>query len=188
MQVSFKSFKFNEIPSLSLAHCFSLTDLIPQDFSVRVGSTFKHSGGKVYDINQIMIHPYFHPVRLYYDFAILKTLDEISYDDPNVKRIRLPKQDEAVQEGESCRVSGWGKGRDRKKLNFYDFFFHYFKNLAENGTKPEKLRAVAVKIVNQQTCSASYNTQKVKFKVTPQMLCAGWSEGVKDACSGDSVS
>lgn len=74
------------------------------------------------------------------------------------------------------------------KLNFYDFFFHYFKNLAENGTKPEKLRAVAVKIVNQQTCSASYNTQKVKFKVTPQMLCAGWSEGVKDACSGDSVS
>ena len=72
-----------------------------------------------------MIHSNFHPVRLYYDFAILKTLDEISYDDPNVKRIRLPKQDEAVEEGESCRVSGWGKGREIK-TKFLCFFYHYF--------------------------------------------------------------
>lgn len=71
---------------------------------------------------------------------------------------------------------------------FSHFFFNNFKNSAENGTKPEKLRAVAVKVVNQETCQANYNTQKVKFKVTSQMLCAGWSDGIKDACSGDSVS
>lgn len=90
----------------------SQTDQNPQDFSVRVGSSFKHGGGKVYGINQIIMHPNFHPVRLYYDFALLKPSDEISFDDPNVKRIRLPKQDEAVEEETSCRVSGWGKGRE----------------------------------------------------------------------------
>lgn len=165
----------------------SQTEQNPQDFSVRVGSSFKHFGGRVYNISKIIVHPSFHPVRLYFDFAILKPSDEISFDTPNIKRIRLPKQDETVEEGASCRVSGWGKGR-QKNATFYIIFHKSKKPPAENGTKPEKLRAVAVKVVNQESCQANYNTQKVKFKVTPQMVCAGWSDGVKDACSGDSVS
>lgn len=45
-----------------------------------------------------------------------------------------------------------------------------------------------MKIVNQAKCQKCYNTPKVKFNVTSQMLCAGWPDGIKDACSGDSVS
>jgi secreted trypsin-like serine protease len=72
---------------------------------------------------------------------------------------------------------------------FSDFqlFFHPFLS-AENDTRPDKLRAVSVKIVNYETCEKNYVTDRVKFKVTKQMICAGWAEGVKDACSGDSVS
>lgn len=99
----------------------SQTEQNPQDFSVRVGSSFKHFGGRVYNISKIIVHPSFHPVRLYFDFAILKPSDEISFDTPNVKRIRLPKQDETVEEGASCRVSGWGKGR-QKNATFYIIF------------------------------------------------------------------
>lgn len=104
----------------------SQTEQNPQDFSVRVGSSFKHFGGRVYNISKIIVHPSFHPVRLYFDFAILKPSDEISFDTPNVKRIRLPKQDETVEEGASCRVSGWGKGR--QKMRLFILFFINLKN------------------------------------------------------------
>lgn len=49
-------------------------------------------------------------MRLHFDFAILKPFDKISFEDPFVKRVRLPKEDEEIADGASCRVSGWGKG------------------------------------------------------------------------------
>lgn len=116
----------------------------------------------------IIQHELFHPVRLNYDFAILKPSEDITIKDSKVKRIRLHETGENFPDGTSCKVSGWGK--------------------AENDTRPEKLRAVEVKLVNQKTCEKNYNTDKVKFRISPQMICAGWEEGVMDACSGDSVS
>lgn len=173
-----------KIPFFS-AHC---TVQFNQNISVRLGSSFKHKGGVVYDIEEIINHPNFHPVRLYNDVAILKPFDEISFTDLNVKRIKLPKEFDIINDGTNCRVSGWGKGE--MKNDFYSSNFQLFSPLflsAENDTRPDKLRAVSVKTVNFEQCQKNYQTDKVKFRVTSQMMCAGWMEGVKDACSGDSV-
>jgi hypothetical protein len=53
-------------------------------------------------------------VRLFNDVAILKPFNEISFDDANVKKIRLPKEFDIIEDGTNCRVSGWGKGEDEK--------------------------------------------------------------------------
>jgi secreted trypsin-like serine protease len=58
---------------------------------------------------------------------------------------------------------------------------------ADNDVRPDKLRSVDVKIVNRNVCQSCYNTPKVRFKITNEMICAGYLEGGRDACTGDSV-
>lgn len=62
--------------------------------------------------------------------------------------------------------------------------FYYVLGKADNDTRPDRLRFVDVKVVNQTTCQACYNTPKVRFKITDYMMCAGYMEGGRDACSG----
>jgi hypothetical protein len=76
--------------------------------SVRVGSTRKDSGGTVYNIVDVIRHPNFHPIKLEYDFAILRTDKPIICDDKRVKRIPLPKPDEELPDDTECSVAGWG--------------------------------------------------------------------------------
>ncbi len=50
------------------------------------------------------------------------------------------------------------------------------------GTIENNLREVQVPIVSNQTCIDTYGEEII----TPNMLCAGYEEGGKDACLGDS--
>lgn len=66
--------------------------------------------------------------------------------------------------------------------------FYHELGKADNDTRPDVLRYVDVKTINQTTCQSSYSTPKVRFKISKNMMCAGYMEGGRDACSGDSVS
>lgn len=51
-----------------------------------------------------------------------------------------------------------------------------------NSTKyKELLRATNVPVANQQYCNEQY-----KGKLTQQMICAGYKDGGRDSCAGDS--
>lgn len=51
-----------------------------------------------------------------------------------------------------------------------------------NPNEPRNiLRAVNLPIVNQDYCNSQYGG-----RITPQMICAGFQEGGKDTCFGDS--
>lgn len=52
------------------------------------------------------------------------------------------------------------------------------------GKLSKKLRAVYVPIVNQSYCTEQY--EEIEWRVTDRMICAGYDEGLKDACNGDS--
>ncbi|CAG9798741.1 unnamed protein product [Chironomus riparius] len=137
------------------------------NISVRVGSTFKEKGGKTYDIVKIINYPLFDILKLNYDYALLKPDREILFDYVNgtVRPVKLSEQNQVMVDDTICTVSGWGK--------------------ADNDTRPDKLRFVDVKVVNQTVCQACYNTPKVRFKITDFMMCAGYMEGGRDACSGE---
>ncbi|XP_016985295.1 trypsin alpha-3 [Drosophila rhopaloa] len=73
---------------------------------------------------------------------------------------------EAPPSGAHAVVSGWGKRTE------------------EDEALPALLRAVELEIVEQNTCGAQYLTKE--YTITNEMLCAGYLEGGKDTCNGDS--
>ena len=70
--------------------------------------------------------------------------------------------DADVSAGTRCWLTGWG-------------------TLQSGGSQPEILQQVSVPVVSQGTCKKSY-----KNKIHDSMICAGYPEGGKDACQGDS--
>ncbi|KAK5891915.1 hypothetical protein CesoFtcFv8_012344 [Champsocephalus esox] len=68
--------------------------------------------------------------------------------------------------GLSCSVSGWGN-----------------TNLGGEVYMPTLLQCLNVPIVDQQVCENAYPGM-----ISSRMVCAGYMEGGKDACNGDSGS
>lgn len=81
-----------------------------------------------------------------------------------VSTISVPNQGDGVATGAMAHVSVWGA-------------------LFEGYTGTNMLRFVAVPIVSNAQCNANYGSG-----ITAGMLCAGFPEGGRDACQGDSGS
>lgn len=127
----------------------------------------KDEGGQIIAIKEIIVHPNFDKIKLVNDFALLKFQEPIEFS-KSVQPAKLPEEFDELPDGTECIVSGWGK--------------------MEKQEKPRDLRSVTVYVVNSETCQNNYNTTHVKFRIASSMLCAGVPEGLKDSCSGDSVS
>lgn len=84
---------------------------------------------------------------------------------PRVFPIDYHGQDEFLTEGDVLTVSGWGSTNN--------------PNNNEN-----LLRAVDVPKVDLERCRPFFND--INLNVTNDMICAGFDEGGKDACFGDS--
>jgi hypothetical protein len=177
-----------ELSSETVDVCFHLGHCVhqyPNNITLRVGSTFKDYGGKIIEIADVIVHPRFDSIKYTNDFALLIFKEPLEFDE-NIQPIQLPFDFEKILPGTKCLVSGWGK--------------------MENDERPQELRSVEVSVVDavgfvqirensfmiflfdfKITCARNYNTDRVKFRITSSMLCAGVPEGQKDACSGDSV-
>ncbi|XP_058822831.1 trypsin-1-like [Topomyia yanbarensis] len=146
---------------LTAAHCtFGAS---ASSIRVRVGSSMHASGGKVIAVGRIVQHPQFNYSIIDYDYSLLQLRKAIVLGD-NSQAIELPKQDEAIEDGSLCVVSGWG-------------------NTQSATESRANLRAAYVPSVNQQECDQSYTNFG---GVTDRMICAGFREGGKDSCQGDS--
>lgn len=66
---------------------------------------------------------------------------------------------------EVCYVMGWGK------TSSYD----------KDGSTV--LRETQIPVVDELLCKWSYRD----FKITPNMMCAGWASGLSDTCAGDKI-
>lgn len=49
-----------------------------------------------------------------------------------------------------------------------------------------QLRATYTPIVNQVACQKQYETGPTQWRVTDRMICAGYDEGGRNSCNGDS--
>ncbi|XP_017147192.1 trypsin alpha-3 [Drosophila miranda] len=78
----------------------------------------------------------------------------------------IPLALEAPPSGAHAVVSGWGKRTE------------------EDEALPALLRAVELEIVDRSACGDQYLTKD--YTITEEMLCAGYLEGGKDSCNGDS--
>lgn len=106
-----------------------------------------------------------------FDFSLLKFTTPLAFDNSSTSApIALPNENDVLQPGTICVVSGWG--------------------ITEANDVPKDLRAVGVAITNQSDCIRSYS--KMSFSITDRMICAADPKPLgdtnnRDACSGDSV-
>uniref|UniRef100_U5EZ49 trypsin n=1 Tax=Corethrella appendiculata TaxID=1370023 RepID=U5EZ49_9DIPT len=143
---------------LTAGHCVD-----SHNFQVRVGATDRTKDGEIFKVKKVTRHPKYNGAKIDYDFAVVELEKKIKFDETK-QPIELPEQDEEVVDGTLCKVSGWGNTQSALESNIV-------------------LRAAMVPSVNQEDCSEAY----AEFGgVTDRMICAGYTEGGKDACQGDS--
>lgn len=85
----------------------------PENIKLRVGSTFKDSGGKVVEVDKVIIHPDYHVDEVANDFAILKLKQPLQFS-AEVQPIEIQCHCKEVPTGTLCNITGWGLTETRR--------------------------------------------------------------------------
>lgn len=147
---------------LTAAHCIEQ----PWDtsaFRVRAGSSTHLYGGQLVGVRHIFKHEAYTSSTLDSDVALVVLDKNLTYT-RTVQPVQLAAYGEHLLEDNDIFVSGWGLTAETGKVSFL-------------------LNYVAVRLINQNTCSKSY---QYIATITSKMFCAGYPQGGKDSCQGDS--
>jgi trypsin len=147
---------------LTAAHCIKCTIKTLCDYEIRAGSSYKRFGGLIVDVDDYKIHPQYDNGSYNFDFALL-LLEKVKEFPPVVSHARLPEEDDKVEVGQLMQIAGWG-------------------NISKINVQPEKLQAAKVPIYDTGKCQEAH---RKSFKITEQMICAGYEEGKIDTCQGN---
>ncbi|XP_019904456.1 transmembrane protease serine 9 [Esox lucius] len=146
---------------LTAAHCFK-SDSGPGSWSVSLGSVLRSGvGALVIPIQRIIMHPGFNSTNMNNDVALL----ELAVPAPRsytIQAVCLPSPVHRFHRDNECYITGWGSTR-------------------EGGSLTNLLQKAPVNIIEQSDCLQAYGNG-----LTPGMMCAGYMEGGKDTCLGDS--
>ncbi|XP_075975851.1 trypsin, alkaline A-like [Anticarsia gemmatalis] len=150
----------NQRSVLTAAHCVVFHPHLPHMSRLRVGSDFANSGGSVYNVVHIELHPNYNIASMDSDLAVLRSATLIRYG-TGIQPATLGGY--TVDDNEVVWATGWG--------------------MTEHGEYSEHLRHVQVWTINQDICRARYPPGRI----TDNMLCSGWLDvGGRDQCQGDS--
>uniref|UniRef100_A0A182NPH5 Peptidase S1 domain-containing protein n=1 Tax=Anopheles dirus TaxID=7168 RepID=A0A182NPH5_9DIPT len=132
------------------------------------GSTYPYSGGTIFGVTKLAIHPSYNP-NAYpgtsdFDAAVLTVATNAFSGKTNIAPIAL--QTVELPAGTRCYVVGWG-------------WTNYNQQLVAGN-----LQYTNLDIVTQQYCASMWAAYKYQ-PVTAQMICAKYGNGV-DTCKGDS--
>nr|XP_009678327.1 PREDICTED: ovochymase-1 [Struthio camelus australis] len=119
-------------------------------------------------VSHVAIHPGFNKQRyMDCDVAVLHLQHPARCGD-EVHPICLPHRDEDFEAGTLCVASGWGKVSEGA------------------GELAPVLQEVELPIIDGETCGALLREMNLPPPSQGFMLCAGFPDGGKDACKGDS--
>ena len=146
---------------LTAAHCS--TGMNPTSVRIQVhrhdlGESAASEGGIVRQVSKIIIHERYNPININNDIALWELTEPIT-------GIDMPELDSTGSfsaVGTMTTVIGWGATR-------------------EGGFGSDILMGVDVPIISNTKCNQQYGAGSI----TDAMICAGYDEGGKDACQGD---
>ncbi|KAM7328912.1 hypothetical protein ACRRTK_013004 [Alexandromys fortis] len=156
---------------VSAAHCFdtirswrNITVVMgEQDFSEKDGTE------QVRRVRQVIIPNKYIPGKIDHDIALLRLHQPVTFTD-HVVPLCLPERafsERTLSRIRFSRVSGWGQLLDR-------------------GATALELMAVEVPRMMTQDCLEHAKHSPGTPQITDNMFCAGYMDGTKDACKGDS--
>ncbi|KAM9043154.1 LOW QUALITY PROTEIN: coagulation factor XI-like [Megaptera novaeangliae] len=149
---------------LTAAHCFSEVES-PKALRVYSGILNQaeiKEDTSFFGVQEIIIHDQYEMAESGYDIALLKLETTMNYTDSQ-RPICLPSKGDRNVTYTECWVTGWGYQKLRDKIL-------------------NTLQKARVPLVTNEECQAGYRGHKI----TNKLVCAGYTEGGKDACKGDS--
>ncbi|MED6254699.1 hypothetical protein ATANTOWER_031847 [Ataeniobius toweri] len=155
---------------LSAAHCFETSDKANK-LEVVLGRTFRKqnsSSEQIFKVEKYWIHEKFNNETFDNDIAILKLKTDIgmcAVDSPEVRPACLPERGLMLPDWTECEISGYGKDSE--------FSYEY----------SERVKRGHVRLWPKEKCIPGVLSGRT---VTSNMLCAGDTRGLDDACKGDS--
>eukprot|EP00092_Neocalanus_flemingeri_P070662 GFUD01086752.1.p1 GENE.GFUD01086752.1~~GFUD01086752.1.p1 ORF type:complete len:329 (+),score=88.38 GFUD01086752.1:160-1146(+) len=151
------------------AHC--LDGVHPEDVLLRMGEydTENHFPEPYTtqdrDVQIVALHPDYDPISLSNDLVLLRFKEPVRFQ-PNIVPICIPADDED-HAGETGWVTGWGR-------------------LFQDGPFPPVLKELDLPILNNTECEASFKRAGYWEEIPDIFICAGYRDGRKDTCEGDS--
>uniref|UniRef100_F6ZQ81 Serine protease 22 n=1 Tax=Callithrix jacchus TaxID=9483 RepID=F6ZQ81_CALJA len=157
---------------ITAAHCFKDNLNKPSLFSVLLGAwQLGNPGSRSQKVGVAWVQP--HPVYSWKegaraDIALVRLEHSIQFSE-RVLPICLPDASIHLPPNTHCWISGWGSIQDGVPL-----------------PHPQTLQKLKVPIIDSEVCSRLYWRGAGQGAITEDMLCAGYLEGERDACLGDS--
>ncbi|XP_070161406.1 trypsin-1-like [Polyergus mexicanus] len=142
---------------VSAAHCVRSSS---NNYSLNAASNNKYEG-VYYKVKRIIRHPAYNDLTIDYDIALLEVDGEIRFND-RLQPVKLAEKE--LADGVMVNVTGWGMVKPGGKMS-------------------PVLRKISLPIVDRTTCQNRYKKYR---SVTDRMICAGYIQGGKDSCEGDS--
>ncbi|XP_054467177.1 tissue-type plasminogen activator isoform X2 [Anoplopoma fimbria] len=155
---------------LSAAHCFEDNDKA-EKLEVILGRTFRKqnsSSEQIFQVEKYWNHEKFNNETFDNDIALLKLKTDIgicAVNSPEVLPACLPERGLVLPDWTECEISGYGKDSE---------FAAEFSERVKRGF---------VRLWPKERCVPDVLSQRT---VTSNMLCAGDTRGLDDACKGDS--
>ncbi|XP_053324640.1 transmembrane protease serine 6 isoform X1 [Spea bombifrons] len=153
---------------LSAAHCFHQESYSSPDvWTVSLGKVrlSRNSPKEMsFKVTRLVIHPFYDDESHDYDVALVLLDHAVPLTSPHVQPVCLPASNHHFPTGNICWVTGWGA-------------------VTEDGPTSDTLQKVDLQLISQDICSELY-----RYQISPRMFCAGYRDGSKDACLGDSGS
>ncbi|XP_028852986.1 tissue-type plasminogen activator isoform X2 [Denticeps clupeoides] len=155
---------------LSAAHCFQ-ENFTAGRLQVVLGRTFRlqnSSSEQIFEVEKYWVHEHYDEQTYDNDIVLLKLKGEdgiCAIHSPEVMPACLPDASLQLPDWTECEISGYGKEHE-----FSPFY-------------SERVKRGHVRLWPQDRCVP----EKLSGRpVTPNMLCAGDTRGLDDACKGDS--
>uniref|UniRef100_A0A8C2YYY5 MBL associated serine protease 1 n=1 Tax=Cyclopterus lumpus TaxID=8103 RepID=A0A8C2YYY5_CYCLU len=128
-------------------------------------------------VEKIFLHPNFQPDNYNNDIALLRLEEQVEFTEfirPDDPPSPLPNT--------LGLVAGWGISNFNTTSSSSD----PSKLTADPEMTSDLLQYVKLPVVSQDECEGSYASRSVSYNITDNMFCAGFLEGGKDTCLGDS--
>lgn len=136
---------------------------------------------QTFRVIKAVVHPRFQfsPAADRFDVAVLRLDRPVRYA-PHIAPISLPEVGRDPAPGTQAYVAGWGA------LIPEDVTGPLISILVPEVKRPSVLQVVNVPVITNEKCERWHNDQGIQVQIWPEMVCAGYREGGKDSCKGDS--
>lgn len=153
---------------LTAAHCQPgfLASLLVELGEYDISGPNEYMSTKEKKVKRVVVHKDYKAPTFENDIAILELEDPIERQ-PHVVPICMPPDNEQKFLGKMGIVTGWGR-------------------LEYGGGVPNILHQVSVPVIDNDSCQDMFKKSGHKKTIRESFLCAGYKEGKKDSCEGDS--